>query len=262
MILSPSRILKRETVFVDTENKIVIDTDLSSLLDSVEFDSSSESDKAADSEKKEKSAKNKAKEIVQNAELQAEKIINDALAKAQQHQTDAREKAALDSAKLFAESREKGHKDGMDAAKQEGEAIKNEARQVLEEATAERARLLDNLEPEVVDLIIEITEKLLGKIPELNPALIINLIKQGFAGTNISGSVTVYVSADDYDAVIENKEDLLALTDGSVKLEITKDLSLSPMDCVIETPFGDIDCSLGQQFEALSSNLNLILNSQ
>jgi len=215
-----------------------------------------------DPQKREKDAIKSAANLVKNAERQAEEIINNAHAEAENKQAKILQDAEAEARRVIDEARDSGYKEGIDNATSEGDVIKAEARQVLDDAHAEHKKMQESLEPEIVEMIIGITEKLLGNITKVNPKTILNIVKQGFAAAAISGDVTVYVSADDYENVLENKDELLALTDGSVKLQITKDLSLSPMDCVIETPFGDIDCSLGQQFESLRANLTYILNNK
>ncbi|MCL2577878.1 MAG: FliH/SctL family protein [Defluviitaleaceae bacterium] len=254
MMLSSNRILKSEMVNLDTENKIIIDIGVPALPPDTPV--------TEDPEKREKDAKKSAANMIRRAEQQAEEIINNALREAEEKQAEILMNAEAEAEKSRAVSRDDGFSEGMAAANSMGEKIKAEAAQILEGAKSERKTMQENLEPEIVNMIIAITEKLLGNTVGIKPAVVVNLIKQGFAQATISGKVTVYVSADDYDEVVGKKEELMALTDGSVKLEITKDLSLSPMDCVIETPFGDIDCSLGQQFEALRTNLTYILNNK
>jgi len=241
----------------DTENKIVIDIGVPTTSSN---NYSVDDDK--DSGKKEQDAQKSAAKIIHHAERQAEEIISNARQAASDEQAMILQNAEAEAARIISEARDMGYQNGLDTAAREGEAIKTEAQQVLDNAISERIAMQESLEPEIVEMIIGITEKLLGNITEVNPAIITNLIKQGFSAAAISGNVTVYVSADDYEHVLKNKDELLTLTDGSVKLQITKDLSLSPMDCVIETPFGDIDCSLGQQFESLRANLTYILNSR
>ncbi|MCL2387518.1 MAG: FliH/SctL family protein [Defluviitaleaceae bacterium] len=255
MLSSNKRIYKPHMVSLDTENKIIIDSGSSSNID----DEPSDTNDPASAEKE---ARKAAKRIIRHAEQQAEEIVSQARITAVSEQESIRKGAEKEATRVLTEAKDMGYKKGMDAASRDGEAIKAEAQQLLDDAKSECKKMQENLEPEVVNMIISITEKLLGNIAEVNPAVIVNLVKQGFAATAISGSVTVYVSADDYDQVVENKDELLALTDGSVKLEITKDLSLAPLDCVIETPFGDVDCSLGHQFESIRANLTYILNNK
>ena len=256
MMLSCNRVLKAGTVNVDQDNKVVIDAGQSS-----EQLSGTEDNKAYEPNK-EAQAQSAAKRIIRQAEQQAEEIVSSARASSAQEQVVIRQNAEAEAARLLSESRDMGYKDGMNTATREGDAIKAEAQQVLESAIAERKAMQESLEPEIVELVIGITDKLLNKTMAINPAIITNLIKQGLTSAVITGDVIIYVSPQDLEQVLEHKDELMAHADGSVKLEIVKDLSLNPMDCVIETPFGDIDCSLGQQFESLKANLSYILNNK
>ena len=259
-MLFSNRVLKVGTIEVDNENKVFING--VPPVDEAFDDSPSEEDVQAKKAMDLKKIESKAKKIVARAEEQAEQILAEARVGANKERDSIISQAKTEAAALLVESKEKGYKDGMDSATQEGEAIKAEATKVLNEARATRQEMLDNLEPEVVQIILDVIEKLLVTSVNINPAVIVNLIKQGLESSTITGDVKIYVSAQDYESAMEQKDDILALTDGSVKLEIVKDLSLNPADCVIETPFGSIDSSLGQQYEALRENLIYILSNR
>jgi len=256
MMLSCNRVLKAGTVNVDKDNKVIIDAGNSpeQLTDDGDINIPEPNTEAQ--------AQHTAKRIIRQAEQQAEEIISQARATATQEQASIRSEAQAEAHRAITEAREMAYKEAMDSATAEGNAIRAEAQQVLEDAKTERMSMQKKLEPEMVDLVVGITEKLLGKITDLNPSVIINLIKQGLASAVITGDVIIYVSPQDLEQVQAHKDELMALADGSVKMEIVKDLSLNPLDCVIETSFGDIDCSLGQQFESLKTNLNYILNNK
>jgi flagellar assembly protein FliH len=257
-MLSSKRVLKPEMVNLDTENKVIIDIGGLGFFES-EQQGEDDGDMPVD---REEAAKNSAKNIIKNAEREAEKIISDAHITAMEKAKSITESAESEAIRKFSEAHEKGYNEGIDKATREGDEIKADAKKILDDAVAERKSMQDNLEPEVVDMIIRITEKLLSNTANLNPEIIINLVRQGFSASTISGDVVVHVSPDDYNLVLEKRDEMMAFTDGSVKLKIEKDLSLSPMDCVIETPMGAIDCSLGKQFETLKANLTYILNNK
>ncbi|MCL2840817.1 MAG: FliH/SctL family protein [Defluviitaleaceae bacterium] len=258
MILSCNRVLKAGTVSVDQGNKVVIDV-AQNLLANQPIDTE---DNEIPEPDKMVQAQNAAKRIIRQAEQQAEEILANARNSAIKEQSLMLNTAKAEAARITSEARDIGYREGMDAAVKEGEAIKAEAKQVLENAIADKTAMQANLEPEIVEIITGITEKLLNKAVVINPAIITNLIKQGLSSAIITGDVIIYVSPDDLEQVQSCKEELMAYTDGSVKLEIVKDLSLNSMDCIIETSFGDIDCSLGQQFETLKANLSYILNNK
>lgn len=252
-----NRILKVGTVAIDSDNRVVIDIGPQAEQgadDDVERLGREPLDTAA--------AEAKAGTIIHKAKRQAEQIINDARITATAEQSKIIQEAEAEAAKILSEVKDRAYNEGMAAATEEGEAIKAEAEQVLKRAEAARKAMHENLEPEMVNLVIDIIEKLLLDTVTLNPAVIVNLIKQGLSSATITGEVKVYVSEQDFKEATERKDELLALTDGSVKLELVKDLSLNPTDCVIETPFGSIDASLGQQYETLRENLTYLLETR
>jgi flagellar assembly protein FliH len=251
-----SKILKANSVYIDEENKVLIDTASSEIptnaaADEPELDLMSEANTPEEI----------AKITLINANRKAENIIKDALREAEAIIQEAAKNAESEAREILSQSREQGHREGLYNAEKESNQIRAQANIVLEEAQRERQAMEASLEPDMVNLIISVINKLLGDTVRLEPAAVINLIKQGLAGATLTGDITIHVSPHDYDIVVENKDTLQALADASVKMDISKDLSLNPNDCVIETPYGSIDSSLGQQFETLRSNLIHILNS-
>jgi len=267
-MLSSNRILKVGTVEVNHENKVIID-----VTPAVPFPKNEEEPNSSELVEEAEPVGPTPEEIAANiigaANQQARRIVEAARNEAamelaiavQKGQEDAT-RIAEEAEKLAEEAQRQGYEDGMNSATSEGDAIKAQAQKILEDAYAERKDMQEKLEPEMVDLVIQIVSKLLDNAIALNPSLVVNLVRQGMASATITGDVVVHVSPQDVEQVVAHKEEIMALTDGSVKLEILRDLSLNPMDCVIETPFGNIDCSLGQQFEALKHNLTHILNTK
>ena len=80
--------------------------------------------------------------------------------------------------------------------------------------------------------------------------------------TKIMGDIFIHVSADDYESAINDKDDIVSSREGSVNIEIIKDLSMNVGDCLIETPFGNIDCGIDQQLKEVKSNLYYILENR
>jgi flagellar assembly protein FliH len=131
---------------------------------------------------------------------------------------------------------------------------------MLELAQMDCDEMRTSVEPEAVNLIIDITRKLLGEAIEIDPSLVAELIRNGFAGTTFKGPVAVRVSPAAYEAVAEHKEELIAAAGGNAELEIVKDLSLTePADAVIDTEIGGIDVGLDTQFNAISEDLISLL---
>ncbi len=203
-----------------------------------------------------------AEEILERARAEAREITDRANLEAQQIYDVNMQMINEKSKEIQAQSRNIGREEGYNEGLAQAQAIKDEAENVLQNAYIQRDELLASVEPQMVDLVINIIGKLLPDISVLNPQVILCLIKQGLSGSSIAGEVVVHVSKDDYDYVVENKETVLMMLDTQSKLDIVMDLSLSKSDCIIETPFGNIDCSLDSQYSELVDNLHYILNNR
>lgn len=255
---SLSRVLKASTVIID-ENKVVnveiMDQSLFRPAEEVSLvpvdDSMSETEAIELSE-----------QVLDEANRKAKKIIDDAMSEAQRAVADMQEKAEFEldgiRANAYEEAFEEGHKRGEEEAKR----IIGEAEHIRTQALIDKNTLLNSAEPEIVELIASIVKKLIGDTFELRPELILFLVKQGLAQMSITGEITVHVSQEDYDVVIAEKAEIQSMADAGAKIEIMKDLSLNSSDCIIETQFGNIDCSLGQQYEALKENLFYICKNR
>lgn len=243
------KILKFSQVVLDNDNKFNIDVKPTSDL----FDS--DGDSPADPEEL-------AKSIVETARKQADEIISEAGRIAETTYADL--ERAVEEAKREAceQGKKNGYMEGYNEGMAQAAEMRTKAEQTYNNALEERVQLLNTVEPEIVNLIAKILNKLIPDIVAVNPQVILYLIKRALSGSTISGNYRILVSADDFDAVNNSKRQLAALMDASSQLEIVADASLKKADCVIETPFGNIDCGLTQQFNSLKKNLYYILNNR
>ena len=247
-MISLSNIYKANAVTIDTDNVINIETNF--YIEELPYEPEPVYEIA-----EEENPEETARSIIQNALDEAEKQLEEAKALAEKIINDAKQQAYAEAAEIKSKAYDSGYGEGYEKAEEEGKAIVEEAETVLSDANAERARLEETLEPEMVKLAIDVIEKLLGDVVKLHPEVVLNLIRQGIAGAKLSGQVQIRVSPSEYEAVTNNQEVFSSFVNSSVSLEIVRDPALGAMDCVIETPFGNIDCSLSRQYEALREQL-------
>lgn len=158
----------------------------------------------------------------------------------------------------YNEGYEKGYAEGLEIA----EKLKEEAKSIVENAEIEKKNILDSIEPEILQIIVDITEKLIFKTAEIDKNVVSILIKTALAGLTVIDNVVIRVSTDDYLDVVKNKQEIICGIEGLVNIEIIKDLSLDTNDCIIETSYGNIDCSLKNQFASLKSDLFYLLETR
>lgn len=200
--------------------------------------------------------------IIENANLKAKSIIEQAKNEAEKIISDAKDEAQIQSQKILSDSKKEGYNEGYKKAEQEAEEIIIQSQELYDKAVSDRESIIKSIEPEMVELVINVCSKILFDSIEINPHIIMNLIKQGLNKTTVTGDISVHVSEYDYKVVLENKEELFRLINSNTKIEIIKDFNLNKGDCIIETPFGNIDCSLEQQFEGIKQSLYYILENR
>ena len=252
------RVLKAAEVHVDNEKTVRIKS-----LNPLRIEEEQPEEESALAERPEdiiQRARDEADVILRNAEIKSRSLVSNAQENAAVLIAEAKAHMEAEAFKLLNEKRQEGYQQGLVDSTAEGDAIKDEAQKVLENAIAERDAARLDLEPDAVKLIISIVEKLIQGAVEINPALVVSLIRMGFADINsLSGQVTVRVSENDYEEATAHKEEIAAAAGGTAEIEIVRDLSLAVAECIIDTPFGGIDVSLAPQFEALKENLLFLL---
>jgi len=201
--------------------------------------------------------------IILEAKQDAQRIIEEAEKKASQILEQASKDAMLKKMKIEEEGHQKGYQEGFRQGSEESKKLISQAKQELENAIKERDKIIQEIEPKVVDLIISISKKILDNAIITNKQSIAYLIKKGLLEVkDITEKIIIKISEDDYASIMESKDDLLNALGYNDKIEIVQDLSLKSGDCIIETQYGNIDCSLGTQFEGLKQELLFILDSK
>ncbi|MDR3091287.1 MAG: hypothetical protein LBU36_03675 [Clostridiales bacterium] len=207
----------------------------------------------------EEEAEKQAKEIIESAVKEAEEraaeIMEEAHRSAEAEAEEILSLARGEAGGIRAEARETGYDEGHAEGSAKAQALIDSAKETLEEAEREKIHILDSSEPQMVDLIIKITEDLVGKAAGLSPEVAALLVKRGLADSTTTGHTAVHVSEDDFPDVSAREKELRKGLDAGGTLEIVKDLSLKQGDCVIETPFGSLDASLDAQFSGLRQAL-------
>ena len=150
---------------------------------------------------------------LQQAQEQADAIIQDA-----QAQADA----------IISQAQEEGHRQGYEAGYQEGvaaaESLKAEIEQQRGDLETEYQQIVDGLEPEMVDVLTQIYEHVLGIELRDDKGIILHLLKSTLSRIEPGNNLIVHVSSDDYDDVIDEKDSLDAcITSPSTTMEIIED---------------------------------------
>ena len=187
--------------------------------------------------------------ILENAKDEAALILNEAREMAERIKADAKQ-----------EGYDLGYQEAMAAA----DKSLAQQRRLLEQKAIEMdeayEEMLREAEPIMAEVIGDLVENMVGHYAG-NQEVIMFLVRLALSEISTYGAFVIKVAPDDYDYVLARKEELDREVGDKVSLEIVKDSSLNPMDCLIETAYGNVDASLSLRRESLKKELRLIAGS-
>lgn len=189
-------------------------------------------------------ARQTAREIIDDAEKTAEKLLE----------------AAREDGRLMGER--EGYQNGMDEAIAEltrfFSSAQAEVDGVLNAAHEERDRLLDEMEPRVYRLALDIAEKIIGYELQENNKAYLSIIETAVSAIQGEPGITLRVNSEDYLREFDSRDKIkLSTARGTVTAGVVIDGSVDPGDCLIDTDGGIVDPSVSAQLEQLAYNLGL-----
>lgn len=208
-------------------------------------------------------------EIMENARKEADKIIRKAkleydeiFAKVEQE----RQAWAQERKLLMDEAQKEGYQHGWNVGKQEGYSQYREhldkAKEITSSAVNDYHALLESSEVTILDLAVNIAEKIMDSEIDKNNEFFLSLLKKAVKEVKEHQNVQIYVYPDSYHFILERKEELLSVFPHQINLLIYPDDNLPKGGCVIESDFGRIDCSINTQLSEIKRKLGECLERE
>ena len=185
--------------------------------------------------------------ILDEAEEQAEGIVN-----------KAKEEAETQYDSLIQSYMQQGYEEGRQAAENECNELKASLERQIKQNEDDYEKQVSELEPAFVEVLIKYIEKLTGIYSSDHTEVIMHVIHQAMTKQTPCRNFIIRVSPRDYGTVLNSKpEILLWLPDGS-QVEVVEDKMLSEGGCMIETDARVFDCSVDTQLRSLIEDLRLL----
>ncbi|HOJ09623.1 MAG TPA: FliH/SctL family protein [Clostridiales bacterium] len=203
------------------------------------------------------------KEIIENAQRQADLIIKEAKSEYQRVIDDSRIEKEKCS-KAIEEARKKGYSEGYNEgfdigrseAAEKFEKINAELDLIKKQAREDYRQMLAEAEPDAVGVILDIAEKVLQHEITYNKDIILGLTKEAFDKCSEKKELILRVSPDDYEYLIENSKSFDMLFGEAVDFDIRKDPSLKAGGCIIDSPQGSINTSIEMKLDKIKKVFN------
>ena len=206
-----------------------------------------------------KIAEERARQILAEAEGQRTIIINVAENQSQDIMEEARNLG-------YNEGYENGHSEGFQKGYDEGKLVSDglitESLEIKNEYIVTRDNLLKELENDIIQLVINIYEKILDKEIAEDDDTITSLVLNGIKNLDPTDKLTIIVSKEDFNTLENSRDEILAKASLISQLDIKYDINLSKGDCILETAKGNIDISIKDQLDEIRELLNTILNNE
>lgn len=198
-----------------------------------------------------------ASEVIDAARVEAAKLLDDASADAQALVRDAQERALalVDDAQqrvaqIEAEAKQQGFDqgagDGRAAAQAEMDEMLETMRGLVEMARAERHKIIEGAEPEIVRLSVAIAERILNQHVALDSGAVVEMTRSAITRLVNRETVTVRVNPADIETMRQHREKLMAMNDID-NMRIIEDQRVDRGGVVIETDAGTIDAKISTQ---------------
>ena len=218
---------------------------------------------ATDTKEQEEKANIRIEQAQSTANMILQKAEEEAIAKSTLIIKEGRDKIKMEASIALESAKEEGYHQGYEKGQIEAQNLVEEGRQIVEAAKEERQKLLDDLEPEIIEMVINIADKLISEEINHNKDTILFLIRKTLEG--ISSDVfdlSIKVSPDDYDHVMDNKDIVAKNTLSIENMQLIKDATLNKGACIIETPFGSIKSNVDEAFAEIKKQMRLIYNKK
>jgi flagellar assembly protein FliH len=199
-------------------------------------------------ERLEAQAQERADEIIAHANAEAESILENANREAEATKSNA-----------FQHGKEEGYQAGLFQTQEElvraKEDFENQVNSLKEELATER----QNLEKEVVDVVLEVIDKVFHCQLDGKKDIVFNLCKDALKSADDSKELLIRVAKDSVNEFQTRLPELQESARENVSISVTEDPLLSGDQCMIETDSGIIDCSLGVEFDNLIRDIKSLI---
>ena len=161
--------------------------------------------------------------------------------------------------RVLQSARDEGYAAGRAQGMQECEALKADVERERMQLHALYEQQIDALEPQFVDALTGIYEKVFEVGLDNQREIVVTLLRNTMKKMDGCKNFLVHVSTADYSYVKEHKDELLSESsqEGTV-IDIIEDSLLRENECTIETVGGIYDCGLGTQLSGLRKRLTLL----
>ena len=154
---------------------------------------------------------------------------------------------------------EEGFGQAYEQAKRECEEMLEKARAEIETTLAklpvERERMIDDLEAQMLDVSLDVAEKILRTELDRDDAAYLSMLRGAMERMPAEENVSIRLSTGEFERFFNCREIKIKNARGGVSARLIADPSLNRYDAVIESPGGVVDAGADAQIKQMRKNM-------
>jgi flagellar assembly protein FliH len=195
-------------------------------------------------EEKIKEIENTKLEIINQANIKAQEIIDKAIQEAQNKAQQILEQA-------YNQGYSQGYNEAKSKLEQEYQQKINELQEQIKNILNLKESLVKEMEKDIVELAIKVAEKVINKKIEEEPELVSNYLIELLPKIEQAKNITIWINPNEIEYVKLSKEKFKNLVENVENINIAPDSRIEKGGCIIETNFGKIDARVSTKLEVL-----------
>lgn len=207
-----------------------------------------------------KAAKREAEGLKSKLEGEAKRSAERLVAEAKKEAETIREKAFNEGYKEgYDKGFSQGYKEGLEKGRAEYDELIALLRSVIEGIKASKERILEEIEPEVIEILKIVLRKLLLREVALDEDLVLRVIKAAMKKLEERSRIVVRVNPEDLPKAVSRREELFQSVEGLKELEFVEDPRVGRGGCIVEGGLGVVDARIGRQIEEVERFIDKLL---
>lgn len=194
-------------------------------------------------------------DYIVEAREEAERILADARYQAEQMIADANGQVDAIVQQARQEGQRQGYEEGSEAAKQELLQEQQEYDNRRELLEAQYQEQLDQLEPQLLDVILQVVDKVFGIQFADKKEILLHLIRKTLTGIESCRQFQLRAGQDNYLFLETHKDEIINAIGGGVTISVMADATIEDDRCLIETDSGMYDCSIDVELQNLIKDI-------
>ncbi len=191
----------------------------------------------------------------QKAEEEAESVVNEAQKKADTmiREAEAKTEQVMEAARK--QGYKEGHEEGFEAGKAEVQRLIEQLHSIISRAIEKRNQIIDESESQIINLVLQISKKVIKVISENQKNVVINNVIQSLRKLKSRGDVIIRVNLEDVQLTSDHVKDFMRMVENVKSITVLEDSTVDKGGCIIETDFGQIDARISSQFSEIEEKI-------